>query len=150
MCSSDLWERVHQQVHAGDRLLIVRGDDRDLTPEQTGDDPGRGRDWLAGRVRDAGAQVDFVVAYERSLPIWSAEQQSLAQSAAMDRSVWLFSSSRALEHLRQIMPEQSWSHTRCLCTHPRIAELARRLGFSKVGVTSPDLYAVMASIKSES
>lgn len=145
--SEALWLRVGHQVRAGDRVMIVRGDDRDLAPEQSTDDPGRGRDWLAAQVRAAGAQVDVIVSYERLLPLWSEQEVAVAQTAARDGAVWLLSSSRALEHLKQLLPAQSWSLARGLCTHPRIALAAQHLGFSELRVTKPGLSEVLASIK---
>ncbi len=146
--SEALWQRVGHQVRAGDRVLIVRGDDRDLAPDQAGDDPGRGRDWLAAQIRAVGADAQFVVAYERQVPVWSAQELATARSAAQDGSVWLLSSSRALAHLTVLLPAQSWSQARGLCTHPRIAQAAQALGFASIRVSSPALPAVLASIKS--
>ena len=141
--SEALWQRVHPQVRAGMRVLIVRG-----TTAGADSALGLGRDWLAQQLRQAGAQVDFVVAYERAAPCLSAAEQRLAQAGAHDGSLWLFSSSEAVGHLRQLLPGQGWQHARALTTHPRIAQAAHAAGFGQVHHCKPALEAVVASIKS--
>lgn len=92
--------------------------------------------------------MDFVVAYERAAPRLSAAEQRLAQAGAHDGSLWLFSSSEAVGHLRQLLPGQGWQHARALTTHPRIAQAAHAAGFGQVHHCKPALEAVVASIKS--
>ena len=110
--------------------------------------PGGPVEQLAQQLRQAGAQVDFVVAYERAAPCLSAAEQRLAQAGAHDGSLWLFSSSEAVGHLRQLLPGQGWQHARALTTHPRIAQAAHAAGFGQVHHCKPALEAVVASIKS--
>jgi uroporphyrinogen-III synthase len=58
--SEALWRQVHPQVQPGDRVLIVRGDS--VTPDGRSlvdNDQGVGREWLAERLRQSGAQVDL-------------------------------------------------------------------------------------------
>ncbi|MDD2926891.1 uroporphyrinogen-III synthase [Rhodoferax sp.] len=150
--SEALWQQVQTQIGPGARVLIVRGD------TQTEDDPdgpagsvsvqGVGRDWLAQRLRQAGAVVDFVVAYRRGAPVWGPHERSLATAAARDGSVWLFSSAEAINHLPSLLPGQSWAQARAVATHPRIAEAARCLGFGVVSESRPTLPEVLASIES--
>lgn len=147
--SEALWQQVQTQVRPGDKVLIVRGDS--VVPDGTSvddNDQGVGREWLAERLRQSGAQVDFVVAYQRGAPVWTSQQRALAQSAAGDRSVWLFSSAEALCHLHSLLPGQDWSAARAVATHPRIAAAARGLGFGVVAQTRPTLEDVLASIES--
>jgi uroporphyrinogen-III synthase len=67
--SEALWQVVGAQVQPGDRVLIVRGCDRSgSTPAGQG----VGREWFANRLRQAGAQAEFVVAYQRCAPEFSA------------------------------------------------------------------------------
>ena len=137
-----LWQRIHP-VRAGTRAHRARhhGGCRQR--------PGlSSRDWLDQQLRQAGAQVDFVVAYERAAPRLSAAEQRLAQAGAHDGSLWLFSSSEAVGHLRQLLPGQGWQHARALTTHPRIAQAAHAAGFGQVHHCKPALEAVVASIKS--
>jgi len=148
--SEALWQQVQTLVRPGDRVLIVRGDS--VAPDGTSvddNDQGVGREWLAERLRQSGAQVDFVVAYQRGAPVWTAAQRALAQAAATDRSVWLFSSAEALGHLQALLPGQDWSAARAVATHPRIATAARGLGFSVVAQTRPTWDDVLASIESQ-
>lgn len=143
--SEALWQQVQSQVSPGMRVLIVRGD----TPGSNAPAPqGVGRDWLAQRLQAAGAQVDYVVAYQRGVPLWDAAQTALAAAAATDDSVWLLSSAEALGHLQVLLPGQNWSQTRAIATHERIAAAAQHLGFGQVAQASPTLASVLASIES--
>ncbi|MDO9142949.1 MAG: uroporphyrinogen-III synthase [Rhodoferax sp.] len=147
--SEALWQQVHAQVQPGDKVLIVRGDS--VAPDGTSvfdNDQGVGREWLAEHLRQSGAQVDFVVAYQRGAPFWTDVQCALAQSAATDGSVWLFSSAEALGHLQSLLPGQDWSAARAVATHPRIAAAARGLGFGVVTQTRPTWEEVRASVES--
>ena len=147
--SEALWQQVHAQVQPGDRVLIVRGDS--VAPDGTSvvdSDQGVGREWLAEHLRQSGAQVDFVVAYQRGAPCWTSAQCALAQSAATDGSVWLFSSAEALGHLHSLLPGQDWSAARAVATHPRIAAATRSLGFGVVAQTRPTWDEVLASVES--
>lgn len=138
--SESLWQQVHHQLHAGDRLLLVRG----------GDAEGRsqGRDWIVQQLAEQGVAVDTVVAYLRQLPRWNKDEQALARAAATDGSLWLFSSSEAAHNLAALLPGQAWAQARALATHPRIAQAVRTLGFGSVRETRPAFDAVVASIES--
>ena len=138
--SETLWLQVAGQVAPGDRVLIVRGGDADGASQ--------GRDWLGDQLIAAGAQVEAVVSYLRLVPELGASQLLLAQRAAADRSVWLFSSSQAIAHLCALMPQQSWSQARALATHARIAQAARRGGFGVVCESRPFLVDVVAALES--
>lgn len=155
--SEALWQRVGATVHAGQRILIVRGSDHDptlasrLNQARSGNPvhpPGQGRDWLAQRIVQAGAQVDFVVAYWRAPPVLGATQMELATAAAHDGSTWLFTSGEAIGNLLAMLPLCDWSRARALVTHPRIAQAARSAGFGVVWTSRPALSDVAASIKS--
>lgn len=147
--SEALWQQVHTQVKPGDRVLIVRGDSlaADGTSVAEGDS-GVGRDWLARRLTEVGAQVDFVVAYQRGAPVWSTTQREVAVAGATDGSVWLFSSAEALAHLQSLLPGQDWSGARAVATHPRIAAAAHAMGFGVVAQARPTFADVLASIES--
>lgn len=155
--SEALWQQVHGQITPGARVLIVRGDTCDEEPASDRSDgraakpqgvPGVGRDWLARHLQEAGATVDFVVAYQRCAPVWGDAERVLAAQAAKDGSVWLFSSAEAVGHLRSLLPGQSWAQARAVATHARIAQAALGLGFAQVRETRPTLDAVRASIES--
>jgi uroporphyrinogen-III synthase len=141
--SEALWQVVAAQVQPGSRVLIVRGADT------VGSDPtgqGSGREWFANRVAQAGAQADFVVAYQRCAPDFNAPQAELARQAATDGSVWLFSSSEAVANLQALLPAQNWSAAHALATHPRIAAAARLAGFGAVTESRPTLSDVAAAL----
>lgn len=143
--SEALWQVVGAQVQAGDRVLIVRGSD---AAGSGGAGQGSGREWFANRVAQAGAKADFVVAYQRYAPHFSADDSELARMAATDGAVWLFSSTEAVANLNALLPGQSWAQARALATHPRIAAAAKKAGFGVVGESRPTLPDVVASIES--
>ncbi len=136
--SEALWQLLgHGSALAGKQVLIVRGADA----------AGRlaGRPWLATQLIDAQAQVRELVAYARGLPDWGDSQRA---RAADPDALWLFSSSDAVRHLLQLMPQQHWHGVRALGTHARIADAARAAGFGRVQVTRPSLDDMCASIES--
>jgi len=149
--SEALWQLVGNQITPGQRVLIVRGSDASgaIASEAgagSGTGAGAGRDWLAERVRQAGGAVDFVVAYQRSAPKFDPIEEAAARQAAVDGSVWLFSSSEAIANLLASLPGQSWSVARALATHPRIALAAREAGFGRVDQSRPTLADVVKSV----
>lgn len=119
---------------AGARVLVVRGDG--------------GRDWLADTLSDVGASLTFVTAYRRLVPDWQpSEHALLAQAqAAPHGHIWLFSSSQALRHLRQIAPDADWSASLAIATHPRIAEAVSTAGFGQVLQAPPTPQAVASAL----
>jgi uroporphyrinogen-III synthase len=139
--SEALWQLVGPKVKSSQRVLIVRGVDSE---RNAGVGHGTGREWLTERIAEAGALAEFVVAYQRSAPEFSAADRELALQAAGDGSVWLFSSTEALTNLRVRLLEQSWSEARALATHSRIAAAARQAGFGVVYESRPTLTDVAA------
>ena len=95
----------------------------------------------------AGGQADFVAAYERRAPQFSAAQFALAQQAACDGAVWLFSSAQAVANLNAALPGQDWAAACALATHPRIAQAARAAGFGVVFESRPTLADVVAALQ---
>lgn len=150
--SEHLWALVGPQVRPGKPVLIVRGVDAPADPqaplpaERAGQ--GAGREWLAQRLREAGVEPAYLVVYERRPPQPEAAQQARARAAAHDGTVWLFSSSEALRHLRLWLPDGDWRAARALVTHPRIAQAAQQAGFGQVFSCRPTLIDVVASIES--
>jgi uroporphyrinogen-III synthase len=137
--SETLWQQVAGQIRPGDAVLIVRG----------GDASGQaaGRDWLADQLVAAGARVETVVAYVRTIPELEAQQLAMVRGDATD-GVWLFSSSQAIAHLQALLPDQQWRAARAVATHPRIAQAARRAGFGVVCESRPSLDGVVAALES--
>lgn len=130
-----LWARLVDWPWTGREVLVVRGED--------------GRDWLSAQWRQAGAHVDFVAAYRRRPPRWSAQEQALAHAALAhpEDFAWLFSSSEALGHLGTCRPGADWSGSVALATHPRIAAAAQACGFGEVRTVDPSPDAVAAALR---
>ena len=166
--SEALWQVVSPSLKKQVPVLIVRGneDSLDSNPTLTANanasasansnpsnkqpvnPQGVGRDWLAQQIIQAGASVEFVVAYSRRPPQWSAPQLEIAKQAASDGSVWCFSSSQAVLHLQAQLPNVQWNKACCVATHARIAQTARDVGFVHVVQTRPVLSDVLASLES--
>ena len=166
--SEALWQVVSPSLKKQVPVLIVRGneDSLDSNPTLTANananasvnsnpsnnqpvnPQGVGRDWLAQQIIQAGASVEFVIAYSRRPPQWSAPQLEIAKQAAFDASVWCFSSSQAVLHLQAQLPNVQWNKACCVATHARIAQTARDVGFVHVVQTRPVLSDVLASLES--
>lgn len=162
--SEVLWQVVQPTLKKQAPVLIVRGNEdasdsnapttthANPSPGSSNNQPpnlqGAGRDWLAQQIVEAGARVEFVVAYSRRPPKWSAQQLDMAEQAASDNSVWCFSSSQAVLYLQAQLPDLQWDQARCITTHARIAQTAREVGFVKVVQTRPVLSDVVASLES--
>ncbi len=152
--SEALWEVMGHRVKPGWKLLVVRGAGAGGTGEMPVETPagaepvqGQGRDWFARQVEAHGGSVEFVVAYRRVLPQWHNEHRVQAAHAATDGSLWLLTSSEALDNLRNLCPAVSWARARALVTHPRIGQAAMGAGFGLVSRVRPALADVLASLK---
>jgi len=136
--SEALWALLADEDWSGRRVLVVRGED--------------GRDWLADTLRARDAQVDFVVAYRRLVPRLDLESLALlaASQAEPDRHLWVFSSSEAVGHLRDVLaPGADWSRSRALASHPRIGAAAREAGFGCVDLVAPTVAALAAALSAD-
>ncbi|MFM0512909.1 fused uroporphyrinogen-III synthase HemD/membrane protein HemX [Paraburkholderia sp. RL17-373-BIF-A] len=112
----------------GKRVLIVRGDG--------------GREWLADRLREAGAEVDTVAAYRRLVPEpsiggWARVHELLAGVP----HVWLLTSSEGVRNLHELAQDHltadeiaQLKRAALVTPHPRIAQTARALGFDSITV----------------
>lgn len=131
--SEHLWPLLALRDWRGKLALILRGDG--------------GRDWLAERLREQGAQtLDFSV-YQRRCPVLDAADQALLADIvahADARYIWMFSSAEAVGNL-EALASTDWSRQRAIATHARIAERARRLGMADVVLARPDAAAVAAA-----
>jgi uroporphyrinogen-III synthase len=134
--SAALWAQLAGRDWQDAPVLCVRGDG--------------GRDWLVERLREAGAQVTMVCAYQRVMPVLDAQAQQLLAAAlsAPAHTLWWFSSSQAIDHLAALAPAGAdWPAARTLVTHPRIAARARALGFGHVDETRPASDEVLSAIE---
>lgn len=133
--SEALWERLHGRDWRGTRVLVVRGDG--------------GRDWLADRLAERGAQVEKIGAYRRIAPAFAGAARERLEAAAVSADVvWLFSSSEAIANLARAVAGGRWGSARAVATHPRIAARARALGFGVVREAGAAIDAVVACIQS--
>lgn len=113
----------------GKRVLIVRGDG--------------GREWLAERLREAGAEVQPIAAYRRIVPepsiaAWDRVHALLAGKP----HAWLVTSSEGVRNLDELAREHltagelaALRRAPLVTPHPRIAETARGLGFDSITVS---------------
>ncbi|WP_144145142.1 fused uroporphyrinogen-III synthase HemD/membrane protein HemX [Paraburkholderia sp. BCC1884] len=113
----------------GKRVLIVRGDG--------------GREWLAERLREAGAEVETVAAYRRLVPEptiggWARVHELLAGAP----HAWLLTSSEGVRNLNELAHDHltadeivQLKRAPLVTPHPRIAQTARALGFDSMTVS---------------
>lgn len=138
--SEALWQLLRHEDWRGRPVLIVRGTS--------------GRNWLAARFTEAGAQVRFVSAYERRTPHLDAAGGALLRRAIERprQHVWIFSSSESIDHLQTLCEAAGlrprWPEFLALATHPRIAAAARRAGIAGVMECTPAVADVVRSIQS--
>lgn len=148
--SESLWAALAPHGRwRGASVLIVRGGGAGENAPL-----GRGREWLARTLCEAGATVDFVVAYRRGAARFDAARQAAWERALAQphEHVWLFSSSEAIDLLAARVPggcaAAAWPRWRALATHARIAERARAAGFGRVVEAAPRLEDVAAALRS--
>ncbi|MFC4709027.1 MULTISPECIES: fused uroporphyrinogen-III synthase HemD/membrane protein HemX [Paraburkholderia] len=118
-----------ENTFAGKRVLIVRGDG--------------GREWLAERLREAGAEVEAVAAYRRAMPeppigVWETVHALLGGAP----HAWLVTSSEGVRNLDELAREHLTAgelvelrHAPLVAPHARIGETARGLGFDRITVS---------------
>ncbi|CAG2127477.1 fused uroporphyrinogen-III synthase HemD/membrane protein HemX [Cupriavidus plantarum] len=145
--SEALWSRLDRLPsiggYAGKRVLIIRGNG--------------GRDWLAERLRDAGATVEAVEAYRRTLPEPSAMQwQAVRDGLRPDAppQAWLLTSSEAVRNLDalarlHLSPQElaRLLQVQCITPHARIAAQAESLGFAHVLPAAPGDAGLLAACR---
>ncbi|CAG4886297.1 fused uroporphyrinogen-III synthase HemD/membrane protein HemX [Paraburkholderia gardini] len=113
----------------GRRVLIVRGDG--------------GREWLADRLREAGAQVETVAAYRRIVPEPSVSAWSRVHALLSGvPHTWLLTSSEGVRNLDELAREHltageiaQLKRAMLVTPHPRIAQTARGVGFDRITVS---------------
>ncbi|MFS8973097.1 fused uroporphyrinogen-III synthase HemD/membrane protein HemX [Cupriavidus necator] len=139
--SEALWAQLDPTALAGKPVLIIRGNG--------------GRDWLGDRLREAGARVEAVEAYRRTLPEptamqWQAVRDSLRPGAPPH--LWLLTSSEAVRNLdalaRQHLSAEQAADLRqvqCIAPHARIAEQAQALGFTQILRAAPGDAGLLAA-----
>jgi uroporphyrinogen-III synthase len=161
--SKHLWLEIKDTVHPEDQILFVKGLDQDAELEsglmissskaphvlQTlSDFAPSGSNWLIHKLQDMGLTVQCLHVYARTSPVWSDSQKALAKETLKNQSVWVFSSSIAIENLTLLLPDQDWSNARAIATHERIAEKAKQLGWGVVLTSRPTPNDVLTLLKS--
>jgi len=127
---------------AGRRVLIVRGDS--------------GRELLVDQLRAAGAQVETVAAYRRSVPSLTPELAGRLDALLARPNDWIITSSEALRGLAglvgQLDPVAGPKRLRgqhLIVPHARIAETARTLGFTRITLTGSGDARLLAALQSQ-
>ena len=130
----------------GRRVLIVRGQTISDQRGESANAAATGRDWIARQWMAAGATVDFLRVYVRRAPQPSSAMLQRARAACSDGSVWLLSTSEAVDNL-VAMGSIDLSRALALATHPRIAEAARAAGWGEVMECRPQLEDITAALR---
>lgn len=117
--SEALWPAIAMLQPVPRRVLIVRGE--------------TGREWLAQRLRDAGAAVTIHAAYRRHAVIWTPAETALVQGWA-ERAIaptWLLTSREGIDAVTANLGRAAvlpwWRHCTCVVTHEKLAVYLRAL-----------------------
>jgi uroporphyrinogen-III synthase len=112
-----------------------------------------GREWLARRFAEAGAEVEILAVYSRTEPVPDAASIARVAGAmhGRDEITVLISSSEAIDALdRQLNTvagaAQFLRGGRALATHPRIAEQLLAAGYTRVELAESDPEALVAQL----
>jgi len=123
----------------GRRVLIVRGES--------------GRELMADTLRAAGAQVETVAAYRRSVPALSDALAARLSALLAQPNDWIITSSEALRGLaglvHQLDPPGGMARLarqHLIVPHARIAETARALGCGRVTLTGSGDARLLAAL----
>lgn len=133
--------RIGLAALSGRPVLIVRGDG--------------GREWLADRLREAGAQIEAVCAYRRVVPVPAAD--AWARVRALLRGAphaWLLTSSEGVRNLvaladASLEPAERAAllHVPLVVPHPRIGETARTVGFDTITASGPGDARILSALR---
>lgn len=124
---------------AGRRVLIVRGES--------------GRELMADTFRAAGARVDAVAAYRRSVPVLDDALAAELSALLAQPNDWIITSSEALRGLAGLVAEldpvdgmHRLQAQHLIVPHARIAETARTLGCAQVTLTGSGDARLLAAL----
>ena len=128
-------------------MLIVRGES--------------GRELMADGLRAAGARVEVVAAYRRSVPRLTPALESTLRRLLAQQNDWIITSSEALRGLCGLLAELdtkssggtpssvvSMQQQHLIVPHARIAETASDLGFSRLTLTGSGDERLLAALQS--
>lgn len=139
--SETLLDELDLDALRGRKAMILRGES--------------GRELLAERLRQAGAEVITVAAYRRSAPVFDAARQAQLQALLEGKNDWIVTSSEALrnlEHMARQLPlagaVAKMQQQRLFVPHARIAETARAAGFPDVHMSASGDEALLGALQS--
>ena len=137
--SEAFWDEWQHCGRTARRVLILRAQ--------------AGREWLARRFAEAGAEVEILAVYSRTEPVPDAASIARVAGAmhGRDEITVLISSSEAIDALdRQLNTvagaAQFLRRGRALATHPRIAEQLLAAGYTRVELAESDPEALFAQL----
>jgi len=144
--SEHLLEQLDLAPLAGRRVLIVRGDG--------------GRELLADALRAAGARVEAVAAYRRTVPQLTRALGARLRALLAQPNDWIITSSEALRGLAGLVDglaaqdaPADWPARlrgqRLVVPHARILETARALGFGHVVLSGSGDARLIAALQSQ-
>ena len=145
--SEHLLQALDLAALRGRRALIIRGDG--------------GRELLADGLRAAGATVDVVAAYRRSVPVLTPALEAKLRHLLEQQNDWIITSSEALRGLCGLLAELdargpgtgspavvAMQQQHLIVPHARIAETAHNLGFSRITLTGSGDERLLAALQS--
>ena len=147
--SEHLLQTLDLAALKGRKVLIVRGES--------------GRELMADGLRAAGAEVDVVAAYRRSVPALTPALKARLSALLAQQNDWLITSSEALRGLLDLLaqmdreassdaPQQgyvvSMQHQHLIVPHTRIAENANNLGFTHLTLTGSGDERLLGALQS--
>jgi len=136
--SESLWPLLQAMQPTPRRVLLLRAE--------------RGRDWLTGRLQDAGATVTPLAVYSRRTHVPSAETRARLAEAAAGGLASVITSSDAVDALSDMLGGlpgvlAALRSGIALASHPRIAERLRAAGFTRVAECPPDATAILTALR---
>jgi uroporphyrinogen-III synthase len=139
--SEHLLQALDLALLRGRRVLVVRGES--------------GRELLPDALRAAGAEVETVAAYRRSVPLLTPALAATLRRLLDGRNDWIVTSSEALRGLFGLVEQldgaanvEKLQHQHLIVPHARIAETARTLGFADLTLTGSGDERLLAALQS--
>lgn len=130
----------------GQKVLIIRGDS--------------GRDFLAEALQGQGVEVEQVSAYQRVIPAFDGDKQQQLRRLLSQENDWVITSSAVLPTLLDWCCEidaadptfnavVKMQQQHCVLPHFRIAEVAKKLGFSHLTLSASGDEKLLLALQSD-
>lgn len=146
--SEHLLQTLDLAALQGKPVLIIRGES--------------GRELMGDGLRQAGALVEVVPAYRRSVPALTPGLAATLRRLLAQQNDWIITSSEALRGLVGLLQQidlqhpdamqhnsvVAMQHQHLIVPHTRIAETANNLGFSKLTLTGSGDERLLAALQS--